>query len=603
MTETGADGGQERVSRVVTGLGVAALLVLACGIGGYVYVQDAAGAAASADLRSTATTQADSVGNWQSQLSAQARLLSAASPVENGDEERIKRYLSATSERLPGTVVAVHYVDTRDRPHVVTASTDDSVSGRTVAGVESDWEPVLQRAMAPETNDTAVFHTASSHDRDGGRGMTFGSPVPGRDGVVLVVGSIPLPETRPVSGTAVFDAEREVVFAADADGNSVGDDATDAGLTQARDGRVTTTAAGGRLLAYAPVPGTSWVLVSAAERSSLAPTATRAGHALWLLTALSLLSLGVLAVVYRRQTTEPLDRLRRRVRAMGDGDLNVDFSTDREGEVGALYDALADVQTELRAQIREAREAEEVAEQSKQQLQRQNQRLDEFASTLSHDLRNPLTVARGHVELLSTRLSDAESAGLDTADHWTHVEKLEGSHDRIESIIDDVLTLTREGESVDETEQVSLEDAAQEAWANVDSGDATIEITGSRPIEADRDRLLRAFENLFRNAVDHVGDDVTVELGTLRDGFYVADDGPGIPFEEVDDIFEYGHTTSDGGTGLGLSIVRTIAEAHGWRLYVDTTYEDGAMFVFADVFDRGTAASEETAIERGETDD
>ena len=104
--------------------------------------------------------------------------------------------------------------------------------------------------------------------------------------------------------------------------------------------------------------------------------------------------------------------------------------------------------------------------------------------------------------------------------------------------------------------------------------------------------MLRALENLFRNAVEHGGPDVSVEVGDLDDGFYVADDGPGIDEDAAGDVFDYGYTTSETGTGLGLSIAETIAQAHGWRLYVDTTARDGAMFVFADVTDGEDAADE-----------
>ena len=172
------------------------------------------------------------------------------------------------------------------------------------------------------------------------------------------------------------------------------------------------------------------------------------------------------------------------------------------------------------------------------------------------------------------------------------VRKIDGAHDRINSIIDDVLTLTRKGESVEETDRFELAGVVEEAWSNIDSKEGTLEVTESIAIEGERSRLLRALENLFRNSLDHGPDDVTVTVGLTEDGFYVQDDGPGIPDEELGDVFEYGHTTSDDGTGLGLSIVKTIAEAHGWSLWVDGTYEGGARFVFADVF-----ASEERIFE------
>jgi len=68
---------------------------------------------------------------------------------------------------------------------------------------------------------------------------------------------------------------------------------------------------------------------------------------------------------------------------------------------------------------------------------------------------------------------------------------------------------------------------------------------------------------------------VTVEVGPTDAGFYVSDDGPGIPDQHHGRLFEYGYTTSDEGTGLGLSIVRTIAESHGWAVEHDDEYSGG----------------------------
>ena len=84
-----------------------------------------------------------------------------------------------------------------------------------------------------------------------------------------------------------------------------------------------------------------------------------------------------------------------------------------------------------------------------------------------------------------------------------------------------------------------------------------------------------------RNAIDHVGEGVTIDTGLTETGFYVADDGPGIPESDRDRIFDHGYTTGDDGTGLGLSIVAQLAEAHGWTVSLDPTH-DGARFVVGD---------------------
>ena len=219
-------------------------------------------------------------------------------------------------------------------------------------------------------------------------------------------------------------------------------------------------------------------------------------------------------------------------------------------------------------------------EQSRWQLERQNERLDQVASTVSHDLRNPINVADGYTEILEGMIDED---GLDAEDADTaaqHLGQIRTSHNRMEAIITDILTIAREGKTVEATDTVSLATAARDALANVETKDATLTVVGDRRLQADRSKFLSILENLLRNALDHGPDDVTLEVGATDGGFYVADDGPGIPEEHAEDVFEYGYTTTDEGTGLGLSIVKTMAESHGWTVEYDTDYESGARFRF-----------------------
>ncbi|MFB6073257.1 MAG: GAF domain-containing protein [Halobacterium sp.] len=203
------------------------------------------------------------------------------------------------------------------------------------------------------------------------------------------------------------------------------------------------------------------------------------------------------------------------------------------------------------------------------ELERQNDRLEEFASIVSHDLRNPLNVARGYVELA------AETGDV------KHSERADEALERMGDIIESVLTLARQGRSLEETVDVDLVDAAARAWRNVDTRDADLEVSADAVLEADPSRLGSLLENLYRNAVEHAGSDVTVEVGPLADGgFYVADDGPGIPPEHREEVFQSGETFSEDGTGFGLAIVQSIAEAHGWRVELTDSESGGARFEF-----------------------
>ena len=202
------------------------------------------------------------------------------------------------------------------------------------------------------------------------------------------------------------------------------------------------------------------------------------------------------------------------------------------------------------------------------ELRRKNDRLDEFASVVSHDLRNPLNVVQASIEM----------ARRDPAPE--HFDRGAEAANRMERIVGQVLALARVGRDIGETEPVDPADVAARAWDSIHVNDATLEVGDCDVVDADRDRLVEAFENIFRNAVDHGGPDVTVRVFPLddADGFCVEDDGPGIPAEERDQVFERGYTTDDDGTGFGLSIVSRIVEAHDWGFAVDSAEFGGARF-------------------------
>ncbi|MCG1004277.1 MULTISPECIES: ATP-binding protein [Halobacterium] len=208
-------------------------------------------------------------------------------------------------------------------------------------------------------------------------------------------------------------------------------------------------------------------------------------------------------------------------------------------------------------------------ETARRRIERQNERLGRFASVVSHDLRNPLNVASGHVDL-ERETRDSE-----------HLDAVARALDRMEQIIESVLLLAREGEDVGEYSRVSLATLAERAWSSVPAEHATHVVDTDLVFDADTDRVVQILENLYRNSVEHGGPEVAIRVGALDDseGFYVEDDGPGIPAEHREDIFELGYTTGQG-TGLGLSIVETIASAHGWGVSVtDAEHsETGARF-------------------------
>ncbi|PSQ17281.1 hybrid sensor histidine kinase/response regulator [Halobacteriales archaeon QS_8_69_26] len=247
----------------------------------------------------------------------------------------------------------------------------------------------------------------------------------------------------------------------------------------------------------------------------------------------------------------------------------------RQADIGGRERVLASVQ-----EVTERKEREDRLQAANDRLRRQAERLDEFASVVSHDLRNPIEVARSSLEL--ARMED-DFERLDRADE---------ALDRMQTIIDDVLTLARRGDLAEERETVSLREVAESAWGTVETADATLAVDpNAGAVEADPETLRQLLENLFRNAVEHAGAAPAVRVGPVEgdDGFYVADDGPGIDEADRERVFKRGVTGDDCGTGIGLSIVDAVADAHGWSVSVTGASDGGARFEVTGVETLGEA--------------
>jgi PAS domain S-box-containing protein len=237
-------------------------------------------------------------------------------------------------------------------------------------------------------------------------------------------------------------------------------------------------------------------------------------------------------------------------------------------------------------------------------LERKNDRLEEFANAVSHDLRNPLNAATARIELAD---DDCDSP---------HLGHAADALDRMETLIEDILALARQGREAVDPEPVGLEGIVRRAWEDIAAADAALTVRDTATIEADPSQLRQLVGNLLGNAVEHgstsppsgapedavehgstetqsrAGDAVdpdsaavTVRVGTLSDGegFYVADDGPGIPAGERDAVFDAGYSTAEGGVGFGLAIVERVADAHGWEVRVTEGSDGGARFEVSSV--------------------
>lgn len=193
----------------------------------------------------------------------------------------------------------------------------------------------------------------------------------------------------------------------------------------------------------------------------------------------------------------------------------------------------------------------------------------EFVSDAGHELRTPITIIRGHLELFD---GDPETARI-VADEL----------DRMSRFVEDLLTLAKsERPDFLMLSELDLDLLTEDLMAKAERlgpREWTLTATGAGLLRGDRQRLTQAVMNLAHNAVQHTSEGDVIVLGSAHDGdtarIWVADSGPGVRAEDRERIFE---RYAGDGTGLGLAIVRTIATAHGGRVELESEEGKGARF-------------------------
>jgi|GEM_PF-2405379 len=214
--------------------------------------------------------------------------------------------------------------------------------------------------------------------------------------------------------------------------------------------------------------------------------------------------------------------------------------------------------------------------ENERDLERKNERLEAFVDVISHDIPNHLNVASARLDLT------VEEGDL------THLDQVATAHDRIEALISDMRTLVDQGKQIDAMEWLRFTDQIKLCWENCwdEQVEATLVLDGKGYLRADESRFRQLVENVLWNALEHAGETPTVRAGLLADGFYIEDDGPGIPEPKRKQVLSPGFTTAEGGGkhfGFGLAIVREIARAHDWNIAITESDEGGARFEFTGV--------------------
>ncbi|SDJ30023.1 Signal transduction histidine kinase [Halovenus aranensis] len=198
------------------------------------------------------------------------------------------------------------------------------------------------------------------------------------------------------------------------------------------------------------------------------------------------------------------------------------------------------------------------------QLTRERERLESLRTLVSHDLGNPVNIASGRVQLART---DEDTSHLDSVD---------SALEEIDALMERGVRLVEVGQQPVERERLSLAELARDSWSDVGQERGEL-VTTDAIFDGERERVRMLLNELVRNAFAHSDGEVTVEIGPLTDaqGFYVADDGPGIPSDEREYVIDTGYTTDADRDGIGLSIVTEIAGAHGWDVSLEPREPSG----------------------------
>lgn len=259
-------------------------------------------------------------------------------------------------------------------------------------------------------------------------------------------------------------------------------------------------------------------------------------------------------------------------------------------EVGVIAGLVAGYKTALAHHAAErAREANEQLEALSSDLKTSNKRLEQFASTLSHDLREPLRMVSSYVQLLERRYGE----DLDE-EAQEYIEYAVNGADRMQSMIDSLLSYSRVTNEENRFEPTNagtvLDDVLEDLQIRIEETDATVTADELPTVQANREQLEQVFRNLLENAIQHSGDEPPeIHVDAVEDGdwwqFSVRDEGVGIDPAYQDQIFEmFEQIDSDddnsGTAGMGLALCERIIEHHGGDIWVESDPGEGTTFKF-----------------------
>lgn len=315
-------------------------------------------------------------------------------------------------------------------------------------------------------------------------------------------------------------------------------------------------------------------VVRAAPLTEVSSATTSLVQAL-VLTGLGILLLGGAATWWTvERSMSPVEQMVQTAEAIAAGDLSRRVpELDPDTELGRLGSSLNEMLTTIEHSVETEREG--------------RSRLRQFMADASHELRTPLTAISGYAEL-------RRKGGLNTPEAEDQAwSRIQSESQRMGSLIEDLLTLTRLGQSQPlQVDRVDVAAIARDAAVDHRVVDSTRPVTVSAPesliVEADGERLHQVFANLLSNVRVHTPQGTHVEIEVREGGnlvaFDVTDDGPGIPAMALPHVFDRlyradpSRSRRSGGSGLGLAIVEAIVEEHGGTVTASNVPSGGARF-------------------------
>jgi signal transduction histidine kinase len=223
------------------------------------------------------------------------------------------------------------------------------------------------------------------------------------------------------------------------------------------------------------------------------------------------------------------------------------------------------------------------------ELESKNTELERFTYTVSHDLKSPLVTITGFLGYL-----ERDALARDEVKIKDTVERITSAARKMQSLLNDLLELSRIGRMINQPEYIPFEDIVREAVERVrgrlDARKAQLQIQSDLPVVyGDRVRLVEVMQNLLDNSAKYASprSSLCIEIGTQEDNeqqtvFFIRDNGIGIDpqfHERIFGLFNKLDTHMEG-TGIGLTLVKRIIEVHGGQIRVESELGKGATFVF-----------------------